>query len=135
LQWGFVVPAFADAHNHFPSSKQDLAATNRAYVDTRIFYVLNAGGNAEPANAIREQLGTPATIDVIFAHALFTCPGGHPAPYLEYLVGQRVLPFDKSKLEGHFFNSVDSIAQLEKVWPQYLATKPDFVKLVSVFSA
>ena len=111
-----------------------MAAANRAYLDVGIFYVLNAGGNAEPANFIREQLGTPATIDAIFAHALFTCPGGHPAPYLEYLVDQGVLPFDKSKLEGHFFNSVDSIAQIEKVWPQYLATKPDFVKLVFVFS-
>jgi hypothetical protein len=78
LHGGFVVPAFADAHNHFPSSKQDLAAANRAYLDAGVFYVLNAGGNAEPANSIREQLGTPATIDVIFAHALFTCSGGHP---------------------------------------------------------
>jgi imidazolonepropionase-like amidohydrolase len=134
LQGGFVVPAFADAHNHFPSSKQDLAAANRAYLDAGVFYVLNAGGNSEPANAIRAQLGTPATVDVIFAHALFTCPGGHPRPYLEYLVDQGVLPFDKEKLEGLFFNSVDSIAQLEKIWPQYLATRPDFVKLVFVFS-
>jgi hypothetical protein len=37
-------------------------------------------------------------------------------------------------LEGRFFNSVDSVSDVEKVWPQYLATKPDFVKLVFVFS-
>jgi hypothetical protein len=134
LHNGFVVSAFADAHNHFPSSRQDLAAANRAYLDAGVFYVLNAGGNADPANSIREQLGTPTTVDIIFAHALFTCPGGHPRPYLEYLVDQNVLPFEKENLEGHFFNSVDSIAQVEKVWPQYLATKPDFVKLVFVFS-
>ena len=134
LQGGFVVPAFADGHNHSPSSKQDLVAANRAYLDAGVFYVLNAGGNAEPANSIRAQLGTPATVDVIFAHGLFTCPGGHPKPYLEYLVDRGVLPFDKEKLEGRFFYSVGSIAELEKVWPQYLATKPDFVKLVFVFS-
>ena len=96
-----------------------------------MFYVLNAGGDAEPANSIRAQLATPATVDVIFAHALFTCPGGHPKPYLEYLVDRRVLPLDKERLEG-FFYSVDS--QVEKIWAQYLATKPDFVKLVFVFS-
>jgi len=134
LQKGFVVPAFADAHNHFPSSKQDLASANRAFMDAGVFYVLNAGGDAEPANSIRAQLATPATVDVIFAHALFTCPGGHPKPYLEYLVDRRVLPFDKERLEGRLFYSVDSSAQLEKIWPQYLATKPDFVKLVFVFS-
>src|SRR5215469_591235 len=44
LQKGFVVPAFADAHNHFPSSKQDLASANRAFLDAGVFYVLNAGG-------------------------------------------------------------------------------------------
>jgi hypothetical protein len=134
LQGGFVVPAFGDAHNHSPSSKQDLVAANRAYLDAGVFYVLNAGGNAESANSILAQLGTPAAVDVIFAHGLFTCPGGHPKPYLEYLVDRGLLPLDKEKLEGRFFYSVDSIAQLEKVWPQYLATKPDFVKLVFVFS-
>ena len=49
LRGGFVVPAFADAHNHFPSSRQDLSATNRAYLDAGVFYALNAGDAASPA--------------------------------------------------------------------------------------
>ena len=134
LRGGFVVPAFADAHNHSPSSEQNVGTANRAYLDAGIFYVLNAGGNADSANPTRAQLGTPTTVDVIFAHGLFTCPGGHPKPYLEYLIARGVLPTKKEQLEGHSFYSVDSIAQVEKVWPQYLATKPDFVKLVFVFS-
>jgi len=134
LQGGFVVPAFADAHTHFPSSRHDLADANRAFLDVGVFYILNAGGNAESANSIRDELGTPATVDGIFAHALFTCPGGHPKPYLEYLVDRGDLPYSKDKLEGHFFNSVDSVAQVERVWPNYLATRPDFVKLVFVFA-
>jgi hypothetical protein len=131
---GFVVPSFARAHDHSPSSKHDLASSNRAFLDAGVFYVLNAGGNAEPANGIRDQLGTPTTVDVIFAHALFTCSGGHPRPYLEYLIDRGELPYSKDKLEGHFFNSVDSTDQVDRVWPAYLATKPDFVKLVFVFS-
>jgi len=134
LQGGFVVPAFADAHTHSPSSRHDLADANRAFLDVGVFYILNAGGNAESANSIRDQLGTTGTVDAIFAHALFTCPGGHPKPYLEYLVDRGDLPYSKEKLEGHFFNSVDSVAQVERVWPDYLATRPDFVKLVFVFS-
>ena len=99
-----------------------------------VFYVLNPGGNAESAKPIRERLGTPTTVDAIFAYALFTCPGGHPKPYLEYLVDRGELPYRKDQLEGRFFNSVDSVADVETVWPRYLATKPDFVKLVFVFS-
>jgi imidazolonepropionase-like amidohydrolase len=103
-------------------------------LDAGVLYVLNAGGNAESANSIRDQLGTSATVDAIFAHALFTCSGGHPRPYLEYLVDRGDLPYSKDKLEGRFFNSVDSVAQVERVWREYLATRPDFVKLVFVFS-
>src|SRR5271169_2280992 len=44
------------------------------------------------------------------------------------------LPYSKDKLEGRFFNSVDSVNEVDRVWPQYLATRPDFVKLVFVFS-
>ena len=131
---GFVVPAFADAHIHSPSSAHDLPEANRAFLNAGVFYVLNAGGNAEPANRIRDRLGTPTSVDVIFAHSLFTSPGGHPKPYLEYLVDCGDLPYRKDQLEGHFFNSVDSTAQVEKVWPEYLSTKPGFVKLVFVFS-
>jgi len=134
LHEGFVVPAFADAHVHSPSSSHDFVDANRALLDAGVFYVLNPGGNAEPANSIRGQLGTAATVDAIFAHALFTCSGGHPRPYLEYLVDRGDLPYSKDKLEGRFFNSVDSVAQVERVWPEYLATRPDFVKLVFVFS-
>lgn len=134
LNSGYVVPAFADAHIHSPSSRHDFTDANRAFLDAGVFYVLNAGGNAESENSIRGALGTPAAVDVIFAHALFTCPGGHPKPYLEYLVDRGDLPYSKDELEGHFFDSVDSIADLDRIWPKYLATKPDFVKLVLVFS-
>jgi len=134
LNSGFVVPAFADAHIHSPSSRHDFIDANRAFLNAGVFYVLNAGGNAESANSIRDELGTPAAVDVIFAHALFTCPGGHPKPYLEYLVDRGDLPYNKDKLEGRFFNSVDSKADLDRIWQKYLATKPDFVKLVLVFS-
>lgn len=134
LHGGFVVPPFADGHNHSPSSKHDVKAATEAFLNAGVFYVLNAGGNAESGNPIRTQLGTPSSIDVIFAHALFTCPSGHPKPYLEYLVDRGDLPYSKDKLEGRFFNSVDSKAALDRIWPKYLATKPDFVKLVLVFS-
>jgi hypothetical protein len=134
LQGRFVVPAFGDAHNHSPGSKQNVDRANHAYLSAGVFYVLNPGGDAASANPIRSQLGTPTTVDVIFAHALFTCSGGHPKPYLEYLIDRGILPLKKEQLEGRSFYSVDSVADVQKVWPQYLLTKPDFVKLVFVFS-
>src|SRR5215472_6836281 len=100
LQGGFVVPAFGDAHSHFPSSEHNLETANRAFLQAGVFYVLNAGGDADKDNPLRSKLGTTTTVDVIFAHSVFTCPGGHPKPYLEYLNEHGTesgVPFAKSK--------------------------------------
>jgi imidazolonepropionase-like amidohydrolase len=137
LQGGFVVPAFGDAHAHFPSTEQNFEMANRNFLQAGAFYVLNAGGNAETENPLRSKLGTPATIDVIFAHSVFTCHGGHPQPYLEYLSEHGVefgVPFAKTKLEDHYFRTIDSVADIDLKWPQFLSTKPDFVKLMFVYS-
>jgi hypothetical protein len=134
LQGGFVVAPFGDAHNHFPSREQDLADGNRAHLEAGVFYTLNPGGDAEVANPIRARLGTPTTIDAIFAHGVFTCPGGHPEPLLEYFADRGDPFFDKARLEGRYFHSVSSIAQLEEVWPRFLSTSPEFVKLIFGFS-
>ena len=137
LQGGFVVPAFGDAHAHFPSTEQNFEMANRNFLQAGAFYVLNAGGNAETENPLRSKLGTPATIDVIFAHSVFTCHGGHPQPYLEYLSEHGVefgVPFAKTKLEDHYFRTIDSVADIDRKWPQFLSTKPDFVKLIFVYS-
>jgi hypothetical protein len=42
--------------------------------------------------------------------------------------------FDKTKLEGHYFYSVDSVTPIETMWLQLLSTKPEFVKLILGFS-
>jgi imidazolonepropionase-like amidohydrolase len=137
LQGGFVVPAFGDAHAHFPSTEQNFEMANRNFLQAGAFYVLNAGGNAETENPLRSKLRTPATIEVIFAHSVFTCHGGHPQPYLEYLSEHGVelgVPFAKTKLEDHYFRTIDSVADIDRKWPQFLSTKPDFVKLIFVYS-
>ena len=137
LQGGFVVPAFADAHSHFPSTEQNFEMANRAFLQAGVFYVLNAGGDADKENPLRSKLGATTTVDVVFAHSVFTCPGGHPKPYLEYLNEHGAefgVPFAKSKLEDHYFRMIDSLADIDQEWPQFLSTKPDFVKLIFVFS-
>ena len=134
LQGGFVVAPFGDAHSHFPSREEDLADGNRAHLDAGVFYTLNPGGDAKVANPIRSKLGSPATIDTIFAHGVFTCPGGHPEPLLEYFANRGDPFFDKAQLKTRYFYPVDSVAQLDEVWPRFLSTDPEFVKLIFGFS-
>src|SRR5258708_14983791 len=50
LQGGFVVPAFGDAHAHFPSTEQTFEMANRNSLQSCTCYVLTAAGNAETEN-------------------------------------------------------------------------------------
>src|SRR5215469_5009365 len=56
LRGGCVVPAFADAHSHFPSTEQNFEKANRAFLQAGVFYVLNAGGYAEKETPLRSKL-------------------------------------------------------------------------------
>ena len=134
LQGGYVVPAFADAHSHFPDSDATLAWTNGASLAAGVFYILNPNDIAEKSNLIRGRLGKPTSMDVVFAHGGFTCPGGHPKALYEYLVDQKIYTYAKPELEGRAFYSVESVADVEKKWPAFLATQPDFVKLYLLYS-
>src|SRR5215467_8399929 len=78
LKGGYVVPAYGDAHNHFPDSNNTMSWANPRFLDSGVFYILNPNDIAEQSIPLRDVLGKPATVDVLFAHAGFTCPGGHP---------------------------------------------------------
>src|SRR5262245_17961504 len=134
LGGGFVVPPFADAHNHFPDSEQTFEWANRSFLESGVFYVLNANDIAERSNAIRRRLATADTVDVIFAHGGFTSPTGHPKALYERLVDQKVYAYPKPDLEGRAFYSIGSMADIDKKWPSFLETKPDFVKVYFLYS-
>lgn len=134
LMGGYVIPPLADAHNHLPSSRENFSESNRLLLGSGVYYVLNPNEVAERSNLIRAELGTPYSVDVAFAHAGFTCSGGHPTRLYQQLVDQKIYPYTRSELEGRAFYSIDSLADIEQKWPQFLATKPDFVKIYLLHS-
>jgi hypothetical protein len=134
LKGGYVVPALGDAHSHFPDSEKTLAWANSAFLASGVFYVLNPNDIGELSNPIRGRLGKPGTVDVIFAHAGFTCSNGHPKPLYETLVDRKIYNYAKPALEERGYYSIDSVADIARKWPDFLATNPDFVKLYLLHS-
>lgn len=61
LHRGYVVPAFGDAHNHFPSSRDNFSSSNRLLLGSGVFYVLNPNDIAERSNPIRTALRAPSS--------------------------------------------------------------------------
>lgn len=130
LAGGFVVPPFADAHCHLPDSIASLPRSEPQDLTAGVFYVLNPNDIAELSNAVRGR----TAIDILFAHAGFTGPTGHPRKLYERLSDLKFVPFQKSELEGRAFYAIRTTSDLDRDWPGYLASKPDFTKIYLLYS-
>jgi len=135
LHDGFVVPPYAEGHNHWLEPK-----LVDAYVQTclrdGIFYVKDHGTAPQFHDQMRPALGGRASVDYISAHQGFTGPNGHPIEVVDGLVGLGVLPAEWAKThgEGDGLFVVNSEQDIDRVWPRLIAGKPDFVKVFLVHS-
>jgi imidazolonepropionase-like amidohydrolase len=131
LAGGHVTGAFGEAHTHQVTSG-DADASIRTYLRQGIFYVMS---QANTPNA-RERLGTrvnvPTSVDVAFAGGDFTAPGGHPTALVNRNIRQGAMTAED--LHGGFLNSVASVEDVDRAWPGVLASRPDFIKLLLVYS-
>ncbi len=135
LHDGFVVPPYAEGHNHWLEPK-----LVDAYVQTHlrdgIFYVKDHGTAPQFHDQMRPALGGPASVDYISAHQGFTGPNGHPIEIVDGLAGLGILPAEWTKThgEGDGLFVVSSEQDIDRAWPRLIAGHPDFVKVFLVHS-
>src|SRR5690349_16814249 len=136
LQQGYVVPPFGEAHNHNVDASNAAAAHTviDKYLRDGVFYAQN------PANVLRARSGltgfinVPSGIDVTFSNAALTGPGGHPMGlFLRNLSRGAMLPTDSNSTSGFVWTIADR-ADLDAKWPQILASHPDFIKTMLLYS-
>lgn len=138
LGGAFVVPPFAEAHNHnigLGAEERDRGAI-AAYLSAGVFYVKIQGNWPLDAEAqTRLALNRPDGLDVQFAHGSVTATGGHPTGLAAALLAQGQYPGQTLEtLRDHYFFTIDSIAELEAKWPAITALGPDFIKTFLAFS-
>jgi imidazolonepropionase-like amidohydrolase len=127
LAGGFVVPPFAEAHNH---NVQDGAeATLAAYLRAGIFYVKNPNSLPRATTTVRALVNRPEGVDVVFAAGGLTASGGHPVEIVSPGRG-----FREEDGEGAFFHLIDDRVALEHSWPGVLAVPRDFLKTYLLYS-
>ena len=136
LRGGYVVPPFAEAHNHnFDASSPETAKGVVArYMKDGVFYGQN------PCNVLRARRGlagyinVPSGIDVTFSNACLTGPGGHPLGlFFRNLKRGGMLATDTNSTEGFIWIIADR-NDLARKWPAILAGKPDFIKVLLQYS-
>lgn len=138
---GFVVPPFAEAHNHNLGSavylnREFTRQMIRRYLAAGVFYVKIPANPADNAAILRRELvNRPDSVDVTFSNGVLTSRDGHP-------IGMTLDSFKQAgaavpsvaELEGKGFFIIESEADLLAQWPRIMAGKPDFIKTILVHS-
>ena len=133
----FVMPPFAEAHNHNLGSaiylnREFTKQMIQRYLADGIFYVkIPANDAANAAILRREFVNRPDSVDVSFSNGVLTSRDGHP-------IGMTLDSFKQAgaaapsvaELDGTGLFIIESEADLLARWGQIMAGKPDFIKTI-----
>lgn len=131
LAGGYVVPPFADAHQHLAGPP--IETTIRSYLRDGIFYVRDQANAPIGRRPIQGLLNRPTSIDYVSANQGWTSPGGHPVEVVmrAAVPGNPMAAMIRDRMDPDFVMQVDTPADVEQRWPYFLAgdPRPDFVKI------
>jgi hypothetical protein len=140
LSDAFIVPPFADAHNHNVGTGDEARDRQaiRRYLADGIFYVKIQGNLPLPA-AARARLGldTASGLDAVFAQgASLTATDGHPiALFEQVLLPQGQFPGHTAEtLRDVRYFTIDGPEDLDRKWSRVLGDSPDFIKVILLYS-
>lgn len=134
----YLTPGFADGHTHNLDRMWQTFMVDQ-YLAEGTLYVQNLTSKAKGAKKFQKYLQTRPAPLVRYPNWGFTSTLGHPfMAYEPYAMGLRDMStWERKKDEirqsrRDLYNSyafVDSVEQLNSIWPAFLDTQPDFVKV------
>jgi hypothetical protein len=135
LSGKFVVPPFAEAHNHHFTEGMDYRAQLRTHLAQGIFYAKNTNAAQQWAEAVRPLVNTPESVDVLFAGGGLTASGGHPIQIYDFIGARGLFPgWGKERMADQAYFVVNDERDLEAKWPLIKAGRPDFIKAYLEYS-
>jgi hypothetical protein len=144
LSGGWIVSPYGDAHTHSLDGLFHFQQQRDAYRAEGTFYVQVLTNTASGAAAVRDTFLRPGAIDVRYANGGITATLGHP--FLAYepramgiysdarLEARRDQVCRSRSRMGDAYWFVDDRPELDSVWPEVLATKPDLIKIFLLYS-
>lgn len=131
LNDGYVIPALGDAHSHRPSSVDRALDDSEFFLASGIFYVMNHGSLAKYYTGMVEKLEIDGRIDATFANAILSSSQSHSVELWQRLVNRGAFPDTTlDNLDGEAYFIIETTEDLERKWPEILASRPDFIKIM-----
>lgn len=135
LGGAWVIPPFAEAHNHNLDAPAGIKAMSDQYLAQGILYVKNPNSRGEVTKAARAAVNRPDTVDAVFSAGGLTATGGHPVRlygFLSQFLGGG--PRKGESFEGDAFHLVRTAAEIGPALDGVQADGGEFVKIYLLHS-
>jgi hypothetical protein len=127
LAGGYVVPPFAEGHNH----NVDADGVDR-YLAAGIFYVSNPATHPSQRASSLARINSTDGVDARLGGGGLTGTGGHPIFVVQRNVERGA--WTEADGDGAFYFAIDTPDDLGRKWPKVLAGRPEFIKIFLLFS-
>jgi imidazolonepropionase-like amidohydrolase len=114
----YIVPGFAEAHHHTVLCD---AERIEQFLDAGIVYVAIMNARVS-SRTCQSQMHGQDTLEVTSALAGLTARNAHP-----FQIGLYFL--EEDEIDGEWVHYVDSMSDLDSVWPRILQSAPDVLKI------
>lgn len=135
LKNGFVIPPFAEGHNHWFEAKR-VDEYIRNYLRDGVFYVKDEANFPYVVSQFRDKLNRPTSVD--FVTALQGFSGADELAFKGFRQFQTmgILPkeWTEQDFDGKALMIVNQAEDIPSRWSQLLEGKPDFIKVFLNFS-
>lgn len=132
LLGNYVIPPFAEAHNHNLESSYNLEDRIASYLNNGVFYVKLASTIKKVIQPLMHHYNKPSGIDISMALAPLTATGGHPISLRQYFLEKGFFDgvFESlEEIEFHGYVKLDNLEEINQKWNKILSFEPDFIKL------
>lgn len=132
LNGKYVVPPYAEAHNHNIDGFKNVEDRIKRYLADGIYYVKNPNSIPERTATLTGKVNLPSSLDVVFSNGGLTATGGHPLELVRRNIGLGI--FTDKDAEGGMYYIIDSVGDLNHKWAGIKAGTPDFIKTYLLYS-
>jgi len=132
LAGAYVIPPFGEAHNHDLTTDFEPQERINEYLSDGVFYAKMQSAFSMGFEELAPHFNKPESVDVTFAFAPITGPGGHPIRIRELFFGRGYYEgiFDsQDEIAGIGYTKVEDREELMLKWPNLIRQKPDFIKI------
>ncbi len=136
LRGKFVIPPFAEAHNHNLESEYELQKRIDRYLKNGVFYVKQLSAIKMQLEPLMHLYNKPEGLDISTTYGPLTGTGGHPVALRERFFGWGYYEVFQSKeeIESHGYFIIDDEEDLNKKWGHILSFQPQFIKIMLLHS-